>query len=82
MLSDISLLQGGVMKSQVYLNHFLERTSVTVRFYFKTNRSKLKTLRKGMTLNWNLRTCKSYAVFFWRRKAQPAIIDLNFPDVP
>lgn len=42
MLSDISLLQGGVMKSHVHLNHFLERASVTVRFYFKTNRSKLK----------------------------------------
>lgn len=79
MLSDISLLQGRVMKSHVHLNHFLERT---MRFYFKTNRSKWKKLRKGMALNWNLRTCKSYAVIFWREKIQPAIIDLNFPDVP
>lgn len=82
MLSVISLLQGGLMKSHVHLNHFLERASVTVRFYFKTNRSKLKKHRKGMALNWNLRTWKSYAVFVWREKTPPTIIDLNFPDVP
>lgn len=74
MLSDISLLQGGVMKSYVHLNHFLERASVTVRFYFKTNRSKLKKHRKGMALNWNLRTGKSYALFSGERKSNQELL--------
>lgn len=81
MLSEISPLQGGVMKSHVHLNHFLERSSITARFYFKTNRSKLKKHRKKMALNWNLRTCRSYTLFFWEEKTQPAISDLNFPNV-
>lgn len=78
MLSEISLLQGGMMKSHVHLNHFLERTSVTVRFYFRNNRSKLKKHRKEMAFACSV---QSYALFFWRAKIQPVIIDLNFSNV-
>lgn len=47
MLSDISLLQGGVMKSHVHLNHFLKEPQLLQDFILKLTGQSCKNTGEG-----------------------------------